>query len=437
MKRCTHPLACVGLRWRKAASHAADNEPDLAHAEKPLFDVQIPLTRCRHRQSLWTMPLPAERRTRILVVQRHLTHYRLPFFETLRATLAECGCELDLAYGDGTPEETAKQDDGELAWGSRLPTTRYFAGGRVCWQPFGVQLAAADLVVMTAENKLIYNLKVQLRERRARVVLWGHGGNLQGQHDSLRERFKRRVALRADWWLAYTEFSRPLILESGFPTERITVLDNAVDTCDMLAMRARVSAASSAALRTLWGLGAGPVGIFVGSIYAEKRIEFMLDAAARVQAQVPGFQFVIVGAGVQRGLVEAFCRSHPWARYAGVLMGQQKIEAMALSSVMLNPGLVGLGILDSFVCEVPMVTTDCGLHSPEISYLAHGRNGLMTPNRMTDYVAAVAQVLQDKNHHATLVQGCRDSAAKYTVENMARNFADGVQACLGAPIRRF
>ena len=384
------------------------------------------------------MPLPASRPPRILVVQRYLTHYRLPFFEALRQTLAERGCELDLAYGDGTPDETAKGDEGDLPWATKLPTTRYLASEYACWQPFGRQLAKADLVVMTAENKLLYNLVVQLFERRARAVLWGHGANLQGEHDSLRERFKRKVALRADWWLAYTEFSRPLILEAGFPADRITVLDNAVDTRDMLAMRASVTPDATAALRTKWGLSAdGPVGISVGSIYSEKRIEFMLDAATRVREQVPGFQFVVVGAGVQRGLVEAFCRKHAWAHYAGVLMGQQKIDAMALSSVMLNPGLVGLGILDSFVCEVPMVTTDCGLHSPEIAYLASGVNGLVTPNTMEDFVAAVTDMLRNPARHALLAQGCRDSAAKYTVENMARNFADGTQACLAAPMRRF
>ena len=343
---------------------------------------------------------------------------------------------LDLAYGDGTPEEAAKQDEGELAWGDRLPVTRYYAGGRVCWQPFREQLARADMVVMTAENKLLYNLYVQLFERRARVALWGHGANLQGDPNSLRERFKRRVALRADWWLAYTEYSRPLILQCGFPQDRITVLNNAVDTQDMSAMRARVTPATTEALRAQWGLGPGPVGIFLGSIYSEKRIEFMLDAASRVHEQEPGFQFVIVGAGVQQGLVKAFCRDRPWAHYAGLLKGQQKVDALVLASVMLNPGLVGLGILDSFVCGVPMLTTDCGLHSPEIAYLAHGRNGLMTPNRIDDYVAAVVNLLRDPAQHAALVQGCRASAQEYTVENMALNFADGVQACLNAPIRR-
>ncbi len=384
------------------------------------------------------MPLPASRPTRILVVQRHLTHYRLPFFEALRKTLAERSCELDLAYGNGTSRETAKGDEGELPWATKLPTTRYFAGERVCWQPFGAQLAKADLVVMTAENKLLYNLVVQMFERRARAVLWGHGANLQGRHDSLRERFKRKVALRADWWLAYTEYSRPLILAAGFPAERITVLDNAVDTREMLAMRARVTPGATVALRAQWGFTSdGPVGISVGSIYSEKRIEFMLEAAARVREQVPGFQFLVVGAGVQRALVEAFCAKHAWARYAGVLMGQAKIDAMALASVMLNPGLVGLGILDSFVCEVPMVTTACGLHSPEIAYLRHGMNGLMTPNTMDDYVGAVVGLLRDPAQQAVLAQGCRDAAAKYTVENMAGHFADGVQACLTAPPRRF
>ena len=391
----------------------------------------------RSRPLISNMPLTASRPPRILVVQRHLTHYRLPFFEALRTTLAGRGCELELAYGTGTSDETTKGDEGELAWATKLPITRYFAGERACWQPFGEQVAKADMVVMTAENKLLYNLVVQLFERRARAVLWGHGGNLQGQRNSLRERFKRKVALRADWWLAYTEYSRPLIEETGFPRERITVLDNAVDTKEMLAMRAAVRPDSLAALRAQWGIPEGaPVGISVGSIYSEKRIEFLLEAAVRIRERVPGFHLVVVGSGVQRGLVEAFCAANTWAHYAGVMMGQAKIDAMALASVMLNPGLVGLGILDSFVCEVPMVTTDCGLHSPEIAYLDSGANGLMTPNTLDDYVTAVAAVLHDPARRAALAQGCRDAAAKYTVENMARNFADGVQSCLAAPMRR-
>jgi hypothetical protein len=38
---------------------------------------------------------------------------------------------------------------------------------------------------------------------------------------------------------------------------------------------------------------------------------------------------------------------------AGMLKGQDKVQALACATVMLNPGLVGLGILDSFVWGCP------------------------------------------------------------------------------------
>lgn len=103
---------------------------------------------------------------------------------------------------------------------------------------------------------------------------------------------------------------------------------------------------------------------------------------------------------------------------------------------MLNPGLVGLGILDAFVCGVPMVTTDCGLHSPEVAYLDSGVNGWMTPDTLGDFIDAAAAVLTDDALYARLRRGCAVSAKAYTVEGMAKNFARGVRQCLDAPAWR-
>lgn len=363
-----------------------------------------------------------------------MTHYRVPFFNALRETLQARACELVVAYGEGTASEQVKNDAAELPWGLRL-STRYAWGGRLCWQPFGHLLAGADAVVITAENKLLYNLWVQQR-CASRVLLWGHGGNLQGNPHSLRERFKRRMARQADWWLAYTEHSRGLVEACGFPAERITVLDNAVDTRELARQRAAVSEGRLAALRQRLGLQAGPVGIYVGSLYAEKRIDFLLDAARALRQRVPQFQLLLLGGGEQAGLVQEFCAAHDWAHYLGVTKGQDKVDAMALADVMLNPGLVGLGVLDSFVAGVPMITTDCGLHSPEIVYLEHGINGLMTPDALGPYIDAVSKLLQDQTALLRLQQGCAQAAARYTIENMAENFATGVLACLGASPRR-
>ncbi len=381
------------------------------------------------------MPMTSAVARRVLVVQRRLTHYRVPFFELLRCDLRDAGLELCLAHGEPTAQEATKRDSGELSWAVRLPT-RYFLDGRICWQPFGHLARDAAVTVITAENKMLCNLGEQFLARNRRVLLWGHGANLQGNRESLRERFKARVALRADWWLAYTDMSRDLVRALGFPSDRITVLQNAVDTAELSAQFQAVTPQAQQRLRVELGLTEGPVGLYVGSLYTEKRIEFLLEAARALRQRVPGFQLLIIGGGPQQHLVDAAAQGTPWIKVLGIRKGADKALAASLADVMLNPGLVGLNILDSFVGGTPMITTDCGLHSPEIAYLASGRNGVMTADSLDAFVQASAALLQDRCAREAMRAACLADGARYTIEQMSRHFTQGVVAALAAPIRR-
>ncbi len=366
---------------------------------------------------------------RILIVQRRMTHYRVAFFESLRQQLADKGLELVLAHGEGTDEEKLKNDGAELAWAQLLPT-RYLFGERICYQPLKSMCDGVAMIILTQENKLVCNLWHQFGPVPYKVALWGHGANLQGNSASIREKFKRQVSRQADWWFGYTEHTRPLIAQTGFPESRITVLNNAVDTTEMRRQFEAIDPATLTRWRSTQGLGVGPTGIFLGSFYKEKRIDFLLAAAKAIHSQVADFKLLLVGSGPQKAMVEAFCNVHPWAHFAGMLKGQEKVLALASATVMLNPGLVGLGVLDSFACEVPIVTTDCGLHSPEITYLQSGRNGLITENSLNGYVQECVALISDPMKLLALRNNCRDSANEYTIENMARNFVNGVERCL-------
>lgn len=371
----------------------------------------------------------------LLVVQRRLTHYRVPFFEMLRADLRSAGVTLRLAHGDPTLEEATKRDSGALDWAERLPT-HYFLGGRLCWQPFSAAAAGADMTVITAENKLICNLGEQFFARQRRVALWGHGANLQGDAGSLKERFKARVALRADWWLAYTQMSRELVQALGFPDQRITVLNNAVDTTELAAQFAAVQPQAREALRAELGLGDGPVGLYLGSLYAEKRIDFLLQAAHAVRQRLPGFVLLVVGGGPQQDLIDAAAARTPWIKAMGIRKGADKALVASLADVMLNPGLVGLNMLDSFAGGIPMLTTDCGLHSPEIAYLASGHNGVMTANTLGAFVDGCVNLLGDRERLQRMREACLADAARYTLAEMSTRFTQGVLGALAAPIRR-
>jgi len=378
------------------------------------------------------MPGRMSKRRRIVVVERRLTHYRVPFYNRLRDLLAGEGIELELLIGAGTEDEARKQDLASLDWAIPIPTYHFF-GKRLCWQPFGTYARKADLVVVNHENKMLYNLWLLFFRRPKRLAFWGHGRNMQSlSPDGLKERFKRWTVAKADWWFAYTDMSAELVETTGFPRHAITVVENAADTREMTELCDRVRPQDLQSLRQRWQLDAGPVGIYIGSFYPEKRIDFLLASACRVRQKIPDFQLVIAGAGLPREQewIDHAVRANTWIHYVGPLHGADKAAGLMLADVLLNPGAVGLGIQDSFVSGTPMLTTDCGLHGPEISYLHSGINGIMTAADLDSYASSVAEVLSVAETLGRLRAGSRGSAPRYTIENMAERFHQGVLACL-------
>lgn len=368
---------------------------------------------------------------RVLVVQRRLTHYRVPFFEGVQARLADSGIRFTLAHGEPTPQEHEKRDEGVMDAALRLPT-HYWLDGRLCWQPLAPLLAQHDYVVVPQENKMLNNLPLLLGRRHCRVGLWGHGRNFQSAGActaGLAQRLKAALSRQADWWFAYTEFSAEVVRGFGYPAERITVLNNTIDTAALARAIAQARATPVPALRTAHGLPAnGPLGLYLGSLYAEKRLDLLVDGAERLRAGHPDLHVAVVGAGPEAAWLRQRASGLPWLHILGPRQGRDKAELLACADVMLNPGLVGLGILDAFVAGLPMVTTDCDLHSPEIAYLRHGDNGLMSAPTAEAFARALDSVLNDAPLAQRLREGSLRSAVDYGMAAMVERFCTGMHA---------
>jgi glycosyltransferase involved in cell wall biosynthesis len=141
---------------------------------------------------------------------------------------------------------------------------------------------------------------------------------------------------------------------------------------------------------------------------------------------------VVVGAGPEAVWLRERTNNLAWIHLLGARQGTAKAELLACVDVMLNPGLVGLGILDAFVAGLPMVTTDCGVHSPEIAYLEHGNNGLMTPPDVDSFAAAVIEILDRPTLGARLRLGCAQAAHAFGLEAMIERFSQGVLSWRGS-----
>lgn len=366
----------------------------------------------------------------VIIVQRRLTNYRLPLFEHLREKLLSDGIKLRLLYGEAALSEKTKNDSADILWGEKL-ATKYFFSDKVCWQPFFSLIEGADLVIVTQENKLICNLWSLLFARPYKLAFWGHGENMQSKNkNGVKEAFKRWTTNQVDWWFAYTGLSKRNVEGQGFPAEKITNLENSIDTKKLQNYCDLVKQSELDELRKKYDLGDGQIGIFIGSLYQDKRLVFLLQAGEMLARKLPNFRLIIIGNGPLKSDIESACLKYSWLRYAGHKVEAEKAQFLKLATVILNPGLVGLGILDSFIAGVPMVTTDCGIHSPEIDYLKSGENGVMTENNLESYVEAVLTVITNNKLMEHLRLGCKTSAQKYTIENMAENFRVGILKAL-------
>ena len=379
---------------------------------------------------------------RVTIVQRVMTHYRVPFFTALHDRLTAAGIHLDVIHGQPTADEATLGNSGALP-GARVIRNHYLAVGprSLCWQPCLGPTRTSDLVVVEQASRLLVNYA--LLARRAiggpAIAWWGHGRNLDPNGSSrLGEAIKRPLARRSDWWFAYTTGTRAHLQSIGVPATRITVVQNSTDTTAVALRRSAIGPATRTRLRRSIKLGDGPVGVVLGSLYPAKRLGFVLDAANRIRDAVPDFQLVVIGDGPDRSLVDAAARSRPWVRVLGALTGDAMVDAAATGDVLLNPGLVGLAVLDAFALELPMITIAGVHHSPEIEYLEDGENGIVLPRNTTavGYAAAVAAVIGDDRELARLRAGCRDAAHRYTVQAMADNFATGIQAALRLRVAR-
>jgi glycosyltransferase involved in cell wall biosynthesis len=183
-------------------------------------------------------------------------------------------------------------------------------------------------------------------------------------------------------------------------------------------------------LRKDLGLGGGPIGIYCGRIYKEKRIEFLLEACFGIKKSIPSFEVIIVGGGPDQNKIMTALREAEWIHYVGPKFGDARVPYFLLSDVSLVPGAVGLAIIDSFALEVPLITTKFPFHGPEIGYLRNRENGLMTENNLDSYVDGAIGILSESETLARLKRGCRQAASIYTIQAMIENFGHGVLCCL-------
>jgi glycosyltransferase involved in cell wall biosynthesis len=375
------------------------------------------------------------------IVYRFLPQWRVAFFDGLRDALAARNIRLRLYYGKNPPETNGRARPTRLKWGNevdldwatpirnRLWNVRKY---ELIWQQLPSEVFNADLIILMQENSLLSNYTAGLRATLSgkKTAFWGHGVNHQENAASIGNMVKRLYSTHVDWWFAYTQTVADQLTHIGFPADHITVVDNAIDTAELIAAAQRVTPQQLDDLRKDLNLGNGPIAIYCGAMYREKRIEFLTQACDRIRRQISGFEMLFLGTGSDASIVKQFTESRPWAHYVGPRYGSDRVPYFLISDVFLMPGVVGLAVLDSFALGTPLLTTKLPNHGPEIEYLQPGVDGIVSDDSLDAYVSAVVDVLGSRELQECMKQGCLRKSQRYTTANMVGRFASGIFAAL-------
>jgi glycosyltransferase involved in cell wall biosynthesis len=372
-------------------------------------------------------PIRSDKCRRVLILQESIESYRTKFYELLDRRLRDHGVELTIGIDWGGGKTAAQPFD--------VYEMRWIGRGKLRWTFIPPDSVQFDLVVFPQQVRNLAYLWCQQRRkvRHQRNAFWGHGRCFDPKFEQrLSEKAKRWFSLRVDWWFAYNDLSARIVNQLGFPLERITSVMNSTDTTSLRRRLMEVQADGLDVWRQRLGIGPGPVGVFTGRLYINKRVEFTIAAAKEIRKRIPSFEMIFIGNGEDRDMVETAVAEHPWIHYPGALNNNDKVPYWALADVLLNPGVVGLVINDAMALGLPTITTNFPTHSPEIDYLHDGINGIITSpwEDVQRFAEASVELLQNPSRLEAMKAAAFESGNRFSAEIMASNFASGIVSAL-------
>ena len=369
---------------------------------------------------------------KVLIIYKFLPQYRKEFFNLLREELALQNIEIELVYGKIRNTDSLKSDEVDIEWAQFIPNKRVLIGKtELLWQPCLKYLYDKDLVIVEGANRLLLNYYLMIARHfsKFKLAFWGHGRNLQEDINSIRNRFKYLFLKKCDWWFGYTSGVKKFLIVNGYPEDKITVVQNAIDTTSLREHYNQISKLEINELIDEFGIKGCKTGIYCGAMYPDKRLDFILETCKIVKNVIPEFHMIFIGSGIESYKVVQAAENFNWIHYVGSMFDKDRVKYFKISDIQIMPAAVGLGMLDSFAMETPMITTVNSFHGPEIEYLENGINGFITKDNILDYSQTIIDVLQTQKYIA-LIEECKLSAGIYNMESMVANFKNGILSCL-------
>lgn len=376
---------------------------------------------------------------RLLVVQPYVPAYRVPLFRALRRELSYRNVELILVAGRSQGLLKQRDDDRSEIEADYIASSRSIVIGSktLNWRNIAPIIRSIDPDVAVLEQAIknieLYQLMTSSWiSKRFQVGMWGQGRTFSTSQNRMERHAKDWVTMRSDWFFAYTQEGGDYVVQRGFDPDRVSVLNNTIDTEGLRTQIRSISVEELSHFCGRYGLTEGHTGLFIGGVDSSKGIEFLVDASRVIAAHDPRFRLVVVGSGSMSDWVKEQRDSGAPIICVGRLEGREKAIALKACDLMLIPEWVGLVAVDSLVAGRPIATTSHSSHSPEFAYLRDHENAFVFEHDVDSYANGVLAILSDRRRLERVSAQAERESHKYSIADMAERFACGVEDWLNS-----
>ncbi|NNC92759.1 MAG: glycosyltransferase [Acidimicrobiia bacterium] len=347
------------------------------------------------------MPSPSQHRaTPVAIVYHFFQHYREGILNALASSES-----LDVRF---VADDHDVYGSGVEAWhpgpGVDFELTRCrVLGGHWLWQSGLQRLALRSDVEAIVYLGNPYFLSTWLsallaRVRGKRVLFWTHGWLRPetGFKGLVRKTFYRL----ANALLVYGETARQMAVDNGFSPDQVYVVFNSLDYAAQKQAREAQAGSDLDGLRSdLFDTPELPIVICSSRLLERRRLDLLIDAAARLRDQGHPVNLLIVGDGPEKTKLEALSDSQGVsARFHGATYDLNELARLyAISAVTVSPGMVGLTAIQSLGFGVPVISHDSPADQmPESEAIIPGQTGaLFTHGDVSDLAATIQEWTAD------------------------------------------
>jgi glycosyltransferase involved in cell wall biosynthesis len=229
--------------------------------------------------------------------------------------------------------------------------------------------------------------------------------------------------------ISYTERGKTECIAAGIEPSRIFVSNNTLDTARLIELAESVGPEEISRLRDRLGIDGNRVVVFLGRLVPEKRVHLLVDAIRQIEPTARP-ELLVIGDGPERTRLSELAIDLP-VHFIGAEYDEATVARyLALASVQVIPGRVGLAPVHGFASGLPCITTSDSIvaQSPEFDYIEDGVNGLiLTRGDAPEFSAAIRAVLEDDDLLCRLQSGARASAAALGMDRMVDAFVGAVR----------